>query len=152
MLSGARGSSSSYVTTCTASSFSQLRPKSSCSFSTPQPPGTAEQVLAQQWLYETGMPPHAPVFTSAQLEELRSLAQAWTAGARPTAAQPQQWSPLEVLVFLQHLPRALDHVSLAWLDAQLHLTGRGDYEILVEWLTIAAGLITSRSSTVSARC
>jgi leukotriene-A4 hydrolase len=104
-----------------------------------QLPGTAEQVLAQQWLYETGMPSNAPVFTSAKLEELRSLAQAWTAGARPTAAQLQQWSPLEVLVFLQHLPRELDHASLAWLEAQLHLTGRGNYEILVEWLTIAAG-------------
>jgi hypothetical protein len=67
------------------------------------------------------------------------LAQAWTAGARPTAVQLQQWSPLEVLVFLQHLPRELDHASLAWLDAQLHLTDRGNYEIVVEWLTIAAG-------------
>ena len=104
-----------------------------------QLPGTAEQVLAQQWLYETGMPPNAPVFTSAKLEELRSLAQAWTAGTRPTAAQLQRWVPLEVLVFLQHMPRALDHASLAWLDAQLRLTGRGNYEILVEWLTIAAG-------------
>ena len=104
-----------------------------------QLPGTAEQVLAQQWLYEAGMPPNAPVFTSAKLEELRSLAQAWTAGARPIAVQLQQWGPLEVLVFLQHLPRELDHASLAWLDAQLHLTGRGNYEILVEWLTIAAG-------------
>lgn len=104
-----------------------------------QLPSTAEQVLAQQWLYETGMPPSAPVFTSAKLEELRSLAQAWTAGTRPTAAQLQQWGPQEVLVFLQNLPRQLDHASLAWLDAQLHLTGRGNYEILVEWLTIAAG-------------
>jgi len=104
-----------------------------------QLPGMAEQVLAPQWLYEAGMPPNAPVFTSVKLEELRSLAQAWTVGARPTAAQVQQWSPLEVLVFLQHLPRELDHASLAWLDAQLHLTGRGNYEIVVEWLTIAAG-------------
>jgi aminopeptidase N len=104
-----------------------------------QLPGTAEQVLAQQWMYETGMPPNAPVFTSAKLEELRSLAQAWTTGGRPTAAQLQQWGPHEVLVFLQHLPRELDHASLAWLDAQLYLTGRGNYEILVEWLTIAAG-------------
>jgi leukotriene-A4 hydrolase len=102
-------------------------------------PGTAEQVLAQQWLYETGMPPNAPVFTSTRLEELRSLAQAWTAGARPTTAQLQQWGPLEVLVFLQHLPRELDHASLAWLDAQLSLTSRSNYEIVVEWLTIAAG-------------
>ena len=44
-----------------------------------------------------------------------------------------------MLVFLQHLPRQLDSASLAWLDAQLSLTGRGNYEILVEWLTIAAG-------------
>ena len=79
------------------------------------------------------------MFASAKLEELRSLAQAWTAGTRPTVAQLQQWGPLEVLVFLQHLPRELEHASLAWLDTQLHLTGRSNYEILVEWLTIAAG-------------
>ena len=85
------------------------------------------------------MPPNAPVFTSATLEELTSLAQAWPAGARPTEAQLKQWGPRQVLVFLQHLPRQLDTASLAWLDAQLGLTGRGNYEILVEWLTIAAG-------------
>ena len=27
----------------------------------------------------------------------------------------------------------------AWLDENLHLTGRGNHEILVEWLTIAVG-------------
>jgi len=102
-------------------------------------PGTSEQVLAQQWLYEPGIPSNAPVFTSAKLEELMALAQAWTAGQRPTEAQLQTWDPREVLVFLQHLPRALDHASLAWLDAQLRLTSRGNYEILIEWLTIAAG-------------
>jgi hypothetical protein len=85
------------------------------------------------------MPPNAPVFGSAKLEALTSLAQAWTAGKRPTEAQLKQWEPREVLVFLQHLPRQLDTASLAWLDAQLGLTGRGNYEILVEWLTIAAG-------------
>ena len=104
-----------------------------------QLPGTSGQVLAQQWLYETGMPPNAPVFTSEKLEELTALAQAWTAGKRPTAAQLQRWEPQEVLVFLQHLPRQLDHASLAWLEAQLRLTDRGNYEILVEWLTIAGG-------------
>jgi leukotriene-A4 hydrolase len=102
-------------------------------------PGTSETVQAQEWLYETGMPPHAPVFTSEKLAALTSLAQAWTAGQRPTAAQMQQWGPRELLVFLQHLPRQLDHASLAWLDAQLSLTGRSNYEILVEWLTIAGG-------------
>ena len=85
------------------------------------------------------MPPNAPVFTSEKLEALTSLAQAWTAGQRPTDDQLQQWDPREVLVFLQHLPRELDSASLAWLDAQLGLTSRGNYEILVEWLTIAGG-------------
>jgi hypothetical protein len=101
-------------------------------------PGTSGQVLAQQWLYEPGMPPNAPVFTSAMLEELTLLAQGWPAGIRPTAAQLTQWGPRELLVFLQHLPRQLDSASLDWLDAQLGLTGRGNYEILVAWLTIAA--------------
>jgi leukotriene A-4 hydrolase/aminopeptidase len=104
-----------------------------------QLPGTSERVQAQQWLYESGMPLHAPVFTSEKLEELTALAQAWTAGQRPTEAQMQQWGPRELLVFLQHLPRQLDHAALAWLEAHLHLTNRGNYEILVEWLTIAVG-------------
>ena len=104
-----------------------------------QLPGTSERVQAQQWLYEPGMPAHAPVFTSEKLVELTALAQAWTAGQRPPVALLQQWGPREVLVFLQHLPRQLDHAALAWLDAQLHLTNRGNYEILVEWLTIAVG-------------
>jgi hypothetical protein len=104
-----------------------------------QLPGTSGKVKAQQWLYATGMPSHAPVFTSAQLEELMLLAQAWPAGQRPTTAQLQTWGPRQILVFLQHLPRQLEHASLEWLDTQLRLTGRGNYEILVEWLTIAGG-------------
>jgi leukotriene A-4 hydrolase/aminopeptidase len=100
-------------------------------------PGTSAQVQAQQWLYDTGMPANAPVFTSSTLAELTALAQAWPAGQRPTPEQLRQWGSREILVFLQHLPRPLDHASLAWLDAQLGLTGRGNYEILAEWLTIA---------------
>lgn len=104
-----------------------------------QLPGTAAKVLAPQWLYETGMPANAPVFTSAPLDALTALAQAWSTGTRPNAAEVQQWNPQEVLVFLQHLPRQLDHASLAWLDSTLHLTARGNYEILVEWLSLAVG-------------
>jgi hypothetical protein len=102
-------------------------------------PGTAARVHARQWLYEPGMPPSAPVFSSPRLEELTALAQAWTTGQRPTGVQLGQWEAREILVFLQHLPRQLDHDSLAWLEAHLHLTRQGNYEILVEWLTIAAG-------------
>jgi hypothetical protein len=104
-----------------------------------QLPGTSARVQARQWLYEPGMPPSAPVFSSPRLDELTALAQAWTTGQRPGEAQLGQWHAREILVFLQHLPRQLDHDSLAWLEAHLHLTNQGNYEILVEWLTIAAG-------------
>jgi aminopeptidase N len=100
-------------------------------------PGTAGRVLAHQWLYDTEMPPNAPVFTSERLEDLTGLARAWATGTRPTVAQVRMWDARDVLVYLQHLPRQLDRTSLGWLDANLQLTGRGNLEILVEWLTIA---------------
>jgi len=102
-------------------------------------PGTAGRIEADRWLHQPGMPPNAPVFRSAALEELTTLARGWESGARPTQDQLRRWSPNELLVYLQHLPRQLDRASCAWLDSNLKLTSRGNYEILVEWLTIAAG-------------
>jgi leukotriene-A4 hydrolase len=49
------------------------------------------------------------------------------------------WSPAETLVYLQSLPREIQREGCAWLDAALGLTSRGNHEILVEWLIIAAG-------------
>jgi len=102
-------------------------------------PGLARQVGADAWLYEPGMPANAPVFRSPALEALTALAEAFPAGARPTPEQVERWSPSETLVYLQHLPRHLDEAACRWLDLSLKLTARGNYEILVEWLTIAAG-------------
>jgi hypothetical protein len=44
-----------------------------------------------------------------------------------------------MLIYMQRLPRQIDHPGCAWLDRELALSGRGNHEILVEWLTIAAG-------------
>jgi hypothetical protein len=44
-----------------------------------------------------------------------------------------------MLIYLQHLPRQVDRAACEWLDNNLALTGRGNYELLVEWLTIAVG-------------
>jgi hypothetical protein len=85
------------------------------------------------------MPDNAPVFRSAKLEELTALAKGWGEGARPDTSQIASWTTHQLLVWLQQLPRELDHGSLRWLDAAFALSGRGNYEILVEWLTIAAG-------------
>jgi leukotriene-A4 hydrolase len=101
-------------------------------------PGTSERVQARRWLYEPGMPNNAPVFRSPALEELTALAGRWGEGVRPDAAQMSRWNPNELHVYLQHLPRQLDRAACTWLDSSLQLTGRRNYEILVEWLTIAA--------------
>ena len=104
-----------------------------------QLPGVAAQVGADEWLRRPGLPANAPVFRSPSLEALTALAEGFAGGARPTAQQLAAWGPNELLVYLQHLPRELDAASCRWLDTTLGLTARGNYEILVEWLTVAAG-------------
>ena len=102
-------------------------------------PGLASRVGAHEWLYEPGLPANAPVFRSPRLEGLVALARAFAGGERPAASAIAGWSPAETLVYLQNLPREIDREGCAWLDSALGLTGRGNHEILVEWLTIAAG-------------
>ena len=101
--------------------------------------GLAAQVGARAWLYEPGLPANAPSFRSARLDSLVALAAAFPRGDRPSPAAVARWSPAEMLVYLQNLPREIDRDGCAWLDAALGLTGRGNHEILVEWLTVAAG-------------
>ncbi len=101
-------------------------------------PGVAESVGAEAWLYGTGLPANAPVFRSRALEELAELASAWPTGTRPSPAQVAAWRPAEMLIYLQKLPRPLDTASCDWLEENLKLSSRGNYEILVEWLCIGA--------------
>jgi len=102
-------------------------------------PGAGARVGAREWLYGVGMPANAPVFRSDRLAALTALAEGFTGGARPTPPQVAAWTPPEMLVYLQHLPRELGANACAWLDANLALSGRGNHELLVEWLVIAAG-------------
>ncbi len=102
-------------------------------------PGLASQVDADAWLHQPGMPAGAPVFRSSKLEALTALAEGWPAGARPKPDEAAAWSANELLLYLQHLPRRLDAASCRRLDEQFRLSAQGNYEILVEWLTIAAG-------------
>jgi leukotriene-A4 hydrolase len=102
-------------------------------------PGVADEVDAHSWLYQPDIPANAPVFRSPRKDALVALAAAFAGGARPSPAEVAAWSPAEMLVYLQNLPRRLPREGCAWLDRALTLTTRGNYEILAEWLTIAAG-------------
>ena len=117
--------------------FTSITTEQFCAFVEEQHPGVLARVGAEAWLHQPGLPENVPIFRSPKLEELTALAENWPQGARPTASQ--EWSPKELLIYLQHLPRGLSHEDCAWLDQHLNLTPRGNHEILVEWLVIAAG-------------
>jgi aminopeptidase N len=117
--------------------FSSITTEELMGFLEEELPGATARAGADEWLHQPGLPRNAPVFRSESLEALTSLAEAWAQGARPSPSQVAEWSPNELLVYLQHVPRPLDEASCRWLDEALGLTGRGNYEILVEWLTIA---------------
>jgi aminopeptidase N len=100
-------------------------------------PGASAEVDAARWLHEPGLPASSPVFSSPALERLAALAGGWERGERP-GPEAAAWTPAELLVYLQRLPRALDGPGCAFLDAAFGLTRCSNYEVLVEWLTLAA--------------
>jgi hypothetical protein len=119
--------------------FGALTTEEFLAFLEEQLPGVAAQVDAQAWLYGTGIPANAPRFESASLGALEAKAEAFASGARPPLAEVRDWTPVHLVVFLQKLPRTLDADALRWLDDTFGLTKSTNYEVLVEWLVIAAG-------------
>ena len=103
-------------------------------------PGLASRVGAQEWLYEPGLPANAPVFRSAAARRPRrprpGFAARRAAGRLPRS--PAGAPPRRSSISRTCLARSTRE-GCAWLDAALGLTGRGNHEILVEWLTLAAG-------------
>lgn len=101
-------------------------------------PGLSEKVNAHEWIYETGLPSNTPTFTSVRLQWILDLSGGWKEGKRPSLEAVASWIPEELLIYLQNLPRLMSEEECRWLDNTFKLTGQGNYEILVEWLTIAA--------------
>lgn len=118
--------------------FQSITTEQFCAFVEESFPGLLEKVGADAWLNRPGLPDDAPRFVSPKLEELTALARGWKDGRRPDAARLKSWPPAELLVYLQRLPRELSREDCAWLDEKLGLTGRGNHEILTQWLTLAA--------------
>lgn len=102
-------------------------------------PGVADKVGTAAWVDGPGLPANSPRFHSEQMEAVQSLAAGWERGLLPSAEQAKAWTPQEVVLYLQGLPRELPPDQCARLDGLLGLNARTNYEVLVEWLTIAAG-------------
>ncbi len=101
-------------------------------------PGIRETVDVERWIHQPNLPEDAPVFSSAVLDELKTLAGGMAEGRRPDVAQAKAWSATHWQIYLQQLPRPLPQAELAWLDEQFALTAAGNAEILCEWLVICA--------------
>jgi leukotriene A-4 hydrolase/aminopeptidase len=117
--------------------FQSVTTEQFCAFVETNFPGLLAKVDAPAWLDQPGLPADAPRFVSSRLEELTKLARSWKTGSGPDAAAMAKWSPAEILVFLQRLPREMSREDCARLDTALDLTGRGNYEILTAWLCLA---------------
>lgn len=118
--------------------FQSITTEQFCDFMEEIFPGLLASAGAASWLNEPGLPNDAPRFVCRRLEELSALAEGWKSGRRPDPAQVLTWQPTELLLYLQRLPRVMSLDDCAWLDGNLGLTGRGNHEILVQWLCIAA--------------
>jgi leukotriene A-4 hydrolase/aminopeptidase len=118
--------------------FTSITTEQFCAFVDAKLPGALAAVNARAYLDQPGLPTSAPTFRSAQLDTLTALAESWVSGGRPSTQQIAAWKPTELQVFLQKLPRQLAAADCTWLDEHFQLMGRGNHEILVEWLTLAA--------------
>jgi len=101
-------------------------------------PGVYQRIRGPEWVDGPGMPDNELPVTSPAVETARGLAAGWTAGTRPDPATARDWNSDQWQLYLQGLPRPLPAADCRWLDETFHLSQRGNYEILVEWLTIAA--------------
>jgi leukotriene A-4 hydrolase/aminopeptidase len=118
--------------------FQSITTETFCSFVEENFPGLLAKVNADAWLNKPGLPDGAPRFVSPKLEELSALADSWTKGVRPDRALGARLNSDELLVYLQRLPREMSVDDCAKLDAALDLSKKGNYEILTQWLCIAA--------------
>ncbi len=83
------------------------------------------------WINGPGLPPDAPVFTSAELEKVDAALAGWVDGA---PMDVDGWTYQHWLHFVRGLPDDLAAPRLADLDAAYGLTASGNNEILAAWL------------------
>lgn len=101
-------------------------------------PGLLGKVNARAWIDGTGLPASAPLFQAPRLDAIKKIAEGWKTGARPTVEEAKSWDANEWHFFLRALPPVLPVDEAKWLDDTFELTKRGNMEVLVAWLTIAA--------------
>ncbi len=96
-------------------------------------PGALEEVNAEEWIHGEGLPASAPAQPSYKLQGVERLG-----AAMPDEKMARHWTPAEWHLYLNGLPRPQSREFCQSLDARFGLSAKGNSEILVGWLTLAA--------------
>lgn len=99
---------------------------------------SSSSVPVAEWLYEPGLPESAPKPVSEAAAAVRSAAELWFEGVKPTAdLGGSLWTAYEWLHFLKSLPHTLSGGRLQELDKEFSLTTSPNSEIAHEWLLMS---------------
>ncbi len=96
-------------------------------------------VDVDEWIDGTGLPASVPRPQSDALEMVDAEVKAWLDGSKKGAELPtKDWTPHEWLHFLRAMPDDLGAEKMAALDAAFSFTKGTNYEVLDQWLVMAA--------------
>jgi leukotriene-A4 hydrolase len=95
-------------------------------------PGAAARANADRYLHHEGLPESAPLPRSERLDRILALPP-----GVPDAEQGARLSPLEWMLYLEHMPRPAPLAALAELDERFALTRSHNADILCSWLSLA---------------
>lgn len=118
--------------------FQSITGEEFCAFVEEQHPGLLDQVQADKWLHQSGLPDNCPDLSAPALTQLRDLARGLAQGQRPSVDQAKAWSVDQWQIYLSALPSKLSHQDCQWLDESFALNDSGNAEILSKWLEVAA--------------
>ena len=96
-------------------------------------PAAVERVDVEAWVRGTGVPEGAPEPSSGRLDAVAGIGHAIPEHEAVHAFTPAEWQ-----LYLQSLPRPLDHSHCEALDERFKLTRSDNYEVLCAWLELAA--------------
>jgi hypothetical protein len=90
-----------------------------------------------EWLFEPGLPANDTPPASPALQAASTEARRFAEGAPANSLKTEGWVTQQWQRFLAALPERLTAAQLSDLDASLHLSGRGNAEVLFLWLRTA---------------
>jgi leukotriene-A4 hydrolase len=98
----------------------------------------AESLGLYKWLCEPGLPASAYSAYSAELASVEQAAAQWLERSIPLERVARnEWSPQEVLHFLNSLPADLSPERMQELDRRFNFTSSSNSEVLQRWLVLA---------------